>query len=472
MKYSDGHIGSHRKRDAGRPAAYQPRPMRIQNRDAPTNLVSSAELPSIQLPLGFVVLLTALESGSSEGFFMESRTDLVRTLTEARACTDALFAMVRPDSFYERPIPERHRIIFYLGHLEAFDWNLIGHHGFSLTSCNHEFDRLFAFGIDPLPGQLPSDRSSDWPSVAEVQRYNKAIRQGLDAVLEETAEQSLHVALEHRLMHAETFSYILHNLSRDRKVAGPASPPCSGPAPVHTMIDIPSGTATLGRTRQAGFGWDNEFDAHVVTVPGFAISKYKVTNQQYLEFVRAGADPPHFWAKRGDRWFWRTMAEEIPLPPDWPVYVPYEQARAYAAWVGKALPTEAQYHRAAYGTSNGEERPYPWGEEFPDERRGNFGLQRWDPLPVTASPLGDSAFGVSQLTGNGWEWTATVFHSFHGFEPFPFYPGYSVPFFDGAHYVLKGASPGTAVRLLRRSFRNWFRPGYPYVYAGFRCVEN
>src|SRR6058998_3630686 len=136
---------------------------------------------------------------------MRPHTPLARSLIEARARTDTLFGMVKPDSFYERPIPERHRIIFYLGHLEAFDWNLIGHHGFSLTSCNHEFDRLFAFGIDPLPGQLPSDRSSDWPSVADVQRYNKAIRQALDAVLGETAEQSLHVALEHRLMHAETF---------------------------------------------------------------------------------------------------------------------------------------------------------------------------------------------------------------------------------------------------------------------------
>lgn len=403
---------------------------------------------------------------------MESRTNLIRALTEARACTDAQFAMVRPDSLYERPIPERHRIIFYLGHLEAFDWNLIGQHGCSLTSCNAEFDRLFAFGIDPPPGQLPSDKPSDWPSVAEVQRYNKAIRQALDAVLEETAKQFLHVALEHRLMHAETFAYILHNLPRDRKLARSANPPCSGPAPMHAMIDIPAGSATLGRVRGKGFGWDNEFDAHVVTVPGFAIGKYKVTNQQYLEFVRAGAEPPHFWTKCGDQWFWRTMAGEVPLPLDWPVYVTHEQAQAYAAWVGKALPAEVQFHRAAYGTSNGDERPYPWGHELPDERRGNFGLHRWDPIPVTESTLGDSAFGVSQLVGNGWEWTATVFHPFPGFEPFPFYPGYSAPFFDGAHYILKGASPGTAAHLLRRSFRNWFRLRYPYVYAGFRCVEN
>jgi iron(II)-dependent oxidoreductase len=91
---------------------------------------------------------------------------------------------------------------------------------------------------------------------------------------------------------------------------------------------------------------------------------------------------------------------------------------------------------------------------------------------VDANPQGDSAFGVSQLVGNGWEWTATPFRPFPGFAPFSFYPGYSQNFFDGQHYVLKGASPRTASCFLRRSFRNWFRPNYPHVYASFRLVDN
>jgi formylglycine-generating enzyme required for sulfatase activity len=246
------------------------------------------------------------------------------------------------------------------------------------------------------------------------------------------------------------------------------------------MIEIPGGTVTLGRNRDAEivkagaytFGWDNEFEEYVVAVPGFAINKYKVTNEDYLAFVEAGAQPPHFWRRRDRRWFWRTLWDEIPLPMGWPVYATYEEARAYARWAGKSLPTEAQFHRAAYGTAGGEERPYPWGTAAPDSERGNFAFHRWDPVPVTATPLGESAFGVAQLVGNGWEWTDTVFDPFPGFQPFPFYPGYSAPFFDGNHYVLKGGSPRTASRLLRRSFRNWFRPNYPYVYAGFRCVEN
>jgi len=76
------------------------------------------------------------------------------------------------------------------------------------------------------------------------------------------------------------------------------------------------------------------------------------------------------------------------------------------------------------------------------------------------------------MVGNGWEWTDTIFAPFKGFQASPSYPGYSANFFDGKHYVIKGGSPLTAARLLRRSFRNWFRPEYPYVYATFRCVGN
>jgi len=76
------------------------------------------------------------------------------------------------------------------------------------------------------------------------------------------------------------------------------------------------------------------------------------------------------------------------------------------------------------------------------------------------------------LVGNGWEWTSTVFAPFDGFRAAPSYPGYSANFFDGEHYVIKGGSPRTAARLLRRSFRNWFRPEYPYVYGTFRCIES
>ena len=91
--------------------------------------------------------------------------DLKSDLASARARTDELFRMVRPGSLYERPVPERHRMVFYLGHLEAFDWNQLGAGALSMTAFHPEFDRLFAFGIDPPQGQLPRDGASDWPSL-------------------------------------------------------------------------------------------------------------------------------------------------------------------------------------------------------------------------------------------------------------------------------------------------------------------
>jgi formylglycine-generating enzyme required for sulfatase activity len=91
---------------------------------------------------------------------------------------------------------------------------------------------------------------------------------------------------------------------------------------------------------------------------------------------------------------------------------------------------------------------------------------------VNASALGVSAFGVAGLVANGWEWTATEFAPFPGFRPNASYPGYSAPFFDARHYVLKGGSVRTAACMLRPSFRNWFQPHYQYVYAGFRCAHD
>jgi gamma-glutamyl hercynylcysteine S-oxide synthase len=170
------------------------------------------------------------------------------------------------------------------------------------------------------------------------------------------------------------------------------------------------------------------------------------------------------------------MFSEIPLPGDWPVWVSHAEAKAYAKWAGKSLPTEAEWQRAAYSIPRGEEggtedRMYPWGNEAPTFAHGNFDFARWNPAPVNAFPAGRSGFGVHDMLGNGWEWTATEFRPFPGFEAFPFYRGYSADFFDGKHFVMKGGSPRTAACMLRRSFRNWFQGHYQYMYTGFRCVS-
>jgi iron(II)-dependent oxidoreductase len=433
----------------------------------------------------------------------ESPRILLARLEDARRRTDALFEIVKPEFLYDRPIPERHRIIFYIGHLEAFDWNLLREPLGAPEPRRPDFDRLFAFGIDPVGGGLPTDQPADWPSLEEVRGYNAELREAIDAGLGRKMEPAarrdasldprLHVAIEHRLMHEETLSYMFHQLPLARKIGQAQILPPSVPALEPAMVTIPAGTATLGipRSDTSAFGWDNEYEAHQVTVPAFSIDRYMVSNGEYLRFLGDGGyenralwteanwnwisekkiRQPVFWKLAGGNWYFRGMFEEIPLPLDWPVYVSQAEASAYARWAGKALPTEAQWHRAAYATPDGPERPYPWGADAPAPGYGNFDFVRRDPAPVHAYPESQSAFGVSGLLGNGWEWTSDVFGPFSGFERFPFYPGYSANFFDGKHYVMKGGSARTAASMLRRSFRNWFQAHYQYVYVGFRCVS-
>src|SRR5437868_5565811 len=160
---------------------------------------------------------------------VEVRHEFLQRMTQARSETDKLFELVKSNSLYERPIPERHRIIFYIGHLEAFDWNLLGNRVFGLKSFHPEFDRLFAFGIDPVGGGLPDDKPSDWPAQNQVYEYAAKIRQLLDEHLRKETSPAgldefslntlLNVAIEHRLMHAETLAYMLHQLPLDRKKA-------------------------------------------------------------------------------------------------------------------------------------------------------------------------------------------------------------------------------------------------------------
>ncbi|HVB58042.1 MAG TPA: SUMF1/EgtB/PvdO family nonheme iron enzyme [Candidatus Acidoferrales bacterium] len=436
---------------------------------------------------------------------------LLSRIEAARKRTDDLFKLLPPHSLYDRSIQERHRLIFYLGHLEAFDWNLLAPR-MELRTTDAALDKLFAFGIDPLGGGLPTDVPADWPAIAQVEEYNRRVRDQLNQALQNaTALHSgepelmdgtlVHVAIEHRLMHAETLAYLLHNLPFERKLSHPVAGPDLNPAPRSLQQRIPSGIATLGQARGNSdhFGWDNEFDLQQTEIPSFLIDIFPITNHEYLKFVRAGGyeesrywrpedwewkrqqglEHPHFWIRRSSapardpetEWEYRGMFGAIPLPPSWPVYVSYAEANAFARWAGKKLPTEAQWHRAAYGTPQDGEREYPWGRALPDATCGNFDHESWEPTPVDAHPAGASAFGVHDLLGNGWEWTATTFGPLAGFEPFSFYHGYSADFFDGKHFVMKGGSARTDACMLRRSYRNWFQPHYPYIYATFRCVE-
>src|SRR3989449_4405863 len=114
---------------------------------------------------------------------VEVRHEFLQRMTQARSETDKLLELVKSNSLYARPIPERHRIVFYIGHLEAFDWNLIGRRTSGSEPFHEAFDKLFAFGIDPTDGGLPNEPASAWPALDEVERYSQRIRQAVDSCL-------------------------------------------------------------------------------------------------------------------------------------------------------------------------------------------------------------------------------------------------------------------------------------------------
>ncbi len=430
---------------------------------------------------------------------------LVSWYRRNRERSRALFDLLSDAAYYSQPIALRHPIVFYAGHLPAFSFNTLAKRGLGCASIDPRLEALFARGIDPEPDMAQDFRPETlWPTRAEVAEFvDEADRRVLDALAHADIDRPGHplldrgeavfTILEHEAMHQETLLYLWHRLPFDRKKRPPAYVPAvNGRVPRREWMEIPKGAATLGVARDAvRFGWDNEFPSCTADVPAFAIEQHNVSNAQFLEFVDAGAyrtrdwwrpddwqwiqadriQHPAFWEREDGRWYWRGMFERMPLPMSWPVYVSHGEAAAYARWRGDRLPTEAEYQRAAFGSPTGERR-YPWGDVEPCDAHGLFDFSSWDPEPVGTRPRGASAWGVQDLVGNGWEWTSTPFAPFPGFRPMASYPEYSADFFDGQHYVMKGASPATARELIRPTFRNWFRAQYPYVYATFRCAKS
>lgn len=402
-----------------------------------------------------------------------------------RARTQALFDLVADEAYYRRPIDLRHPIVFYEGHLPAFSFNTLVTRALGGHSIDPALEALFARGIDPSEDDAGRTGRHHWPSRETVRQFaaeaDRRVRAALDrGDLDRPGDPLLHRAeavfaiLEHEAMHQETLLYMWHRLPFEQKRRPAAYRPIvDGDVPAQEWIDIPAGLATLGADESGlRFGWDNERPHHREEVGAFAIQRHDVTNADFLAFVNSGGRAPIFWERVHDTWHWRGLFDLIPLPLSWPVYVSQEDAAAYARWHGCRLPTEAEFQRAAYGTPDGTERVHPWGSASPSPAHGVFDFTSWDPQPAGSHPAGASAWGVDDLVGNGWEWTITVFAPFPGFRPLASYPEYSADFFDGDHVVMKGAAPVTARELIRPTFRNWFRPRYPYVYTTFRCVRS
>jgi iron(II)-dependent oxidoreductase len=432
-------------------------------------------------------------------------------MESSREDTRELLRLVKSESDLRRePSAGFRPILWHLGHVAAFEGYWLLQRVKGSPPISKEYDRIF----DPI--KTPREDLSRLPSMPDIEEYlmltRREVLKQLASCIPDDSNPLLkdgyifNMVLEHEYQHQETVAYLLQMLGPAAKRAhadslGVDHGPVELPQDAGSMVRIAGGPFELGSAGHP-FAYDNEQPPQEVTLQDFEIDKYPVTNREFEEFIRAGGyrtrdlwgnegwhwkesssvEHPLYWrpARSGaEDWSWeiREMFGEAPARPGYPVTgVSHFEAEAYARWAGKRLPTEAEWEKAASWDANadrktGQKRQYSWGDEPPTSKTANFSNQNWGPTPVGAFQAGQSAYGCFDMTGNVWEWTATTFEGYPGFEPFP-YPEYSELWFDGDHRVLKGGSWTTRAPLLRCSFRNFFRPQFRAAFAGFRCASD
>jgi gamma-glutamyl hercynylcysteine S-oxide synthase len=335
---------------------------------------------------------------------------------------------------------------------------------------------------------------------SEARAYVAEVREKAFDVLErhpmsgrrlERAGFAFGMIAQHEQQHDETM-LATHQLRTGAPLLAAPPPPPGRPLPAREVL-VPAGESVQGTSTEP-WALDNEQPAHSVSLPAFRIDAYPVTNAEFTAFVEAGGyrDPrwwtdvgfrhvvdeglvaPRFWARdSAGTWFRRRFGVVEPVPADEPVvHVSFHEAAAYARWVGKRLPTEAEWEKAArWDPATGRSRRFPWGDADPTPELANLGQRHLQPAPVGAYPAGASPLGVEQLIGDVWEWCASGWEPYPGFEAFP-YREYSEVFFGGDYRVLRGGSFGTDAAAIRGTFRNWDHPVRRQIFAGFRCARD
>ncbi|NJL82599.1 MAG: ergothioneine biosynthesis protein EgtB [Chloroflexaceae bacterium] len=410
---------------------------------------------------------------------LQSRKEtLLADLQACRIGTLNLVADLDRDTLCRQAHPEFSPIGWHLGHIAFTEALWILQHLANLAPQFREYQRLFA------ADGLPKAHRQDLPSQDFLLTYLATIREQVLAYLRQIAPDQLqsqerlwHWLIQHESQHNETIAFILQlhrwrspylSFSQPETLTGVAFP---------KMVEIPAGEILLGSNDLCA--QDNERPAYPVYVPRFWLDRYPVTCAQYRDFTAAGGyQRRDWWSEAGWQWLQLNPVSQ-PLywsnSPDWdnhPVCgVSWYEADAYARHLGKRLPTEAEWEKAASCHPHKGKQTYPWGEMPPSPKLCNYNTLVGHTTPVNAYPLGQSASGCYDLLGNVWEWTASDFVHYPDFQSYP-YQGYSQTYFDRQHRVLRGGSWATRPWGLRASFRNWYHPWVRQILAGFRCAKD
>jgi gamma-glutamyl hercynylcysteine S-oxide synthase len=424
-------------------------------------------------------------------------------MQQCRANTLALFQGISQEHLCHQAHPDFSPAGWHLGHIAYTEGLWILERLAGLPPQFPEYRQLFA--ADTLPKR---DRIH-LPSLTEIQHYLAAIRSQILPYLEALCLDPLpadcepapsqpthfklvseparlwHWLLQHESQHSETISLVLEMQrqgSLQRTV--PAQPQAEEQVGwAASMVEIPASQFVMGY--QGVEAIDNEGPAHTVDLPTYWIDRVPVTCGDYRRFIESGGySDLRYWSKAG--WRWLQRAQDAPNPICFPLYwqdnpqwdhhpvcgVSWYEAEAYATFVGKRLPSEAEWEKAAsWNPATLAKSLYPWGNTAPTPARANYCHHIGHTSPVHAYAQGQSVYGCMDMLGNVWEWTHTWFEGYPGFAHYP-YPGYSQAYFDQQHRVLKGGSWATRPWAMRTSFRNWYHPHVRQIFAGFRCAKD
>ncbi len=430
----------------------------------------------------------------------QKREEILAYFLESYSLFEKIFELLKDDSvFYRKSEPTRHPMIFYFGHTATFYINKLILAGVIQERINPEFESMFAIGVDEMVWDDMNETHYQWAKVSEVRDYREKVK-ALVVELIKTLPMQLPITqespwwiilmgIEHERIHIETSS-VLHRqmpLEFVKTVEGFESCQAFPTAPQNTLIEIEEQTITLGKERTHHlYGWDNEYGTQTEQLEPFKVSKYLVSNGEYLPFVleggyederywdeeglaflkRVGAKHPPFWVPSENGAFkLRLLNKEIELPLAWAVEVNALEAMAFCRWksqkdgIDYGLPSEAEWY-ALYEQAKIEDVP-----NF-DDSRANINFAHY------ASPCPVNLFAFDELydvMGNVWQWTRTPTDGFKGFEPHPMYDDFSTPTFDGKHNLMKGGSFASTGNELMKHSRYAFRRHF-YQHAGFRYV--
>ncbi len=429
----------------------------------------------------------------------ELRQRLASELEEARTRTLLLVSPLDDEELHTQHDPLMSPVIWDLGHIAHFEelWltrNLDGPIEFV------EMPGLY----NPFEHPRSTRGALQLPALEHCREVMDGIRTRVLARLERADLDAEHplladgyvyrMVLQHEYQHNET---ILQTLQLKRGVPYRPAARVELPSPGRAgrrsgMVHFPGGAVEIG-TDDRSAAYDNERPRHVVELRPFFIDVNPVTNGEYLAFMEAGgyrrpeywseagrrwleesrAAAPKYWFEREGRWMTRVMNRSGPVDPEHPVcHVCWYEAEAYARWAGKRLPTELEWEAAAsWDPAGGSKRRFPWGDEPPARELANLDQLGFGTAPIGAYPRNVSPAGCYGMIGDVWEWTASDFRPWPGFDAFP-YREYSEVFFGDEYKVLRGGSWATRPGAVRNTFRNWDYPIRRQIFSGFRCARD